>query len=1123
MRKFGRRSMAVLIVLTLLTSLLSNYGVLADEVGEVTIPEEIPSEEVTPEEEYPKDAEYDFTVPGSTVSFLDKDGALMTEKVDWLEGDGVVRKWHVFMYRRDMNDLKLGYTPEGTLFIPHRVYEGDTADLLYVHGNSLFRVTATKQDVQVFDGSALLRELTVSATDGTTVLANSPVYAQTPFGFVHVGNTDADAQLTLYATNGEFTLWVTSHQGYMLSKTFKVTDGVSELSFADAFEDAVEIDVKGRAETAEGADGYVVALGLPGDTDAVNKLTTSYVDPAQTVRVTPGTYSLATAIYLAVPATNTYIDGYYGLWIDLASEQEISQKTEFDFTIEGFEPVFELIDKKETYDVDDLMSFRLYAEHEGGYTIPGEADAENWGDYSVEVTDDGVAYPYTFYWGAFSALYDAYVYRVGNEDVVLHTFTDHDYEQSMPSMLFDTNEREYVVKYYPKWDSMACPALFPENVYYSETFTAAASYVLLSYDEIYLDYLDADGNWQYLYGDDTSIGYRWVFPQEVTEGTLLKMYTSSSEYNSTTYDYEITFDYCFEVLSDELVSKRYTFVPHAEKHKLEFEFVGDSEELQYYNPTATVWVDYQGSMVPLAELYQGNVTLPTGEYVLDAQISYTAWDEDGMEYTEHLEQVVPVNMTEDQSLIFSTEGCVSFMLDGSALTAVGGVMPESVDGDTPGGLIMDFAGGVQSTVSFAGTRVKVYMNELPHSAYVSMLYYDKRNEMNPFSPYVAYEEFMIEDGGVYCFDFAPKTVEIEDGVLYDSEDAVLQLTVKDGCGNPMTEISNLLNTVVVHDPLLSRPYPFVGEDGKPIDYQYVLDVYVRAKGESEYTRFSTTDLQQINLGRLPEGEYEGYAELLLDTYCDEYLTEYPYEKGIMYDEWWGVNRSVHDNVARVLHGTLSNTFAFTVQKGVHEHEFGTWQPDAEVQGQHVRTCACGEQQTEQCKWDNGILTTPPTAQANGEKTYTCSVCKAEKKQAVLRAVITFDGSYATDASKTYVISAEEGGEQFSFVLPESDVLGDHSGYVLIGWKCLQDGMFYTAGEVITGDWETELTFEAEWLILIGEGRHELRPDRWYMAIMENFTIEGDPSIYFGYQLILVEQEETYVFREVEYDKEDMAQ
>jgi len=328
MKTSSRRILTIWIVFAILVSSWSSLA-LGSNATEIEV-DPVPGEEL-PEEEYPKDKEYDFEIPGSTVSFLDKDGELLTETVYWTEGDGVVDEWFVFMYRENQNDLKLGYSPDGTLFIPHRVYEGETADLLYVHDNHLFRVSATKETEQVFDGSALLRKVTVSATDGTTVLANSPVYAQTPYGFVHVGNTDTDAQLTLYSTNGEFTLWVTSHQGYLLSKTFTVTDGVSELSFADAFESAVEIDVKGRAETAEGAPGYVFALGLPGDANAVNKLTTSYVDPAQTVRVTPGTYSLATAIYLAVPETNNYLDGYYGLWIDLAAEQEICPKTEFAF------------------------------------------------------------------------------------------------------------------------------------------------------------------------------------------------------------------------------------------------------------------------------------------------------------------------------------------------------------------------------------------------------------------------------------------------------------------------------------------------------------------------------------------------------------------------------------------------------------------------------------------------------------------------------------------------------------------------------------------------------------------------------------------------------------------------
>ena len=89
-----------------------------------------------------------------------------------------------------------------------------------------------------------------------------------------------------------------------------------------------------------------------------------------------------------------------------------------------------------------------------------------------------------------------------------------------------------------------------------------------------------------------------------------------------------------------------------------------------------------------------------------------------------------------------------------------------------------------------------------------------------------------------------------------------------------------------------------------------------------------------------------------------------------------VANSVGDKVA-----DLQTHFAsISVVEKAHEHSYGAWSKlDDEF---HHRTCACGDEQKEAHKWDDGIVTTPATDTTPGVKTYTCTVCNATKTEEI---------------------------------------------------------------------------------------------------------------------------------------------
>lgn len=88
-----------------------------------------------------------------------------------------------------------------------------------------------------------------------------------------------------------------------------------------------------------------------------------------------------------------------------------------------------------------------------------------------------------------------------------------------------------------------------------------------------------------------------------------------------------------------------------------------------------------------------------------------------------------------------------------------------------------------------------------------------------------------------------------------------------------------------------------------------------------------------------------------------------------------------------------------VPTGPHEHEFSEWEiskaATCVTTGLKTRTCECGEQETEEIArtehvWNDGVITKEPTANANGSRLYTCTVCQANKSEIIPAGTVTAD-------------------------------------------------------------------------------------------------------------------------------------
>lgn len=861
---------------------------------------------------------YDFNIEGSTISFLDKEGNLLTEEAGWSEGENVVHTWHVFMYRETRENLKLGYSTEGKLFLPHTVYEGETADLLYVKDNNMFRVTASKEENQIFDGSKILKSVILKATDGTVTLANAPVYAETPFSFVHMGTTDANGELPINATCGAFKLWVASNEGYILNKSITILEDTIEINFADEIANAVEVDIAGRGEADNKGPGYVVAIGKANETDEANMLTTSYISPEKTVKVTPGKYRVACGVF--VEDQNSKQISYCGLWVDLANSAEISEKTTFDFSIKNFEGKF-VVDKDEVYNVGEYMSCNIYAEDENGYVIPGRAESPYYLQGRVVVVADDKEYPYTFVWDEFSMLYDAYIYSKDNESEVVFRRSDTNEAFELPYTLFDTTEKTYIIKYYPEYDSLTFPDLFPSGEYYAASFKTQAlskdTYRRLETAEYYsyVYYIDENGKQQdakCYFGPDA---YYYTFPSTVQNGDAIVFVKEN--WGERKIDYNIV------TVNNELFDKPYEFKTHSEFSSVNFRVKNGTEETSHQ-------VSYSTSVVLGDEKlcildYESDMKIPYGKYVLNVIAKNETYDEETGE-------TLNVDLISHENIYTISEESHDFNVDCSEYKAFG------IDTSAfysknywPMDNIMK-----QFALHFADGSVRYLdWNTVPLTIHTEMLpeyidgemYYEHVQEMYPFSSYVSVEKIAIEEGQNYKFDFKPSAIEVTgSGQFGNKKNTVLTYKVVDGLGAELNDIWNLLNPQATHRPLMQKEYPFRDANRDPADHQYAVDVYYRLKGSSAYTKKTTANFKEVDLGVLAEGEYEGYMEIDFDVYCEEYLVEYPMEKGICYDEYWGEFNSVYDNVDRVFHGVLKDEFAFTVSEEYNEPE----QPSVEI-------------------------------------------------------------------------------------------------------------------------------------------------------------------------------------------------
>ena len=108
--------------------------------------------------------------------------------------------------------------------------------------------------------------------------------------------------------------------------------------------------------------------------------------------------------------------------------------------------------------------------------------------------------------------------------------------------------------------------------------------------------------------------------------------------------------------------------------------------------------------------------------------------------------------------------------------------------------------------------------------------------------------------------------------------------------------------------------------------------------------------------------------------CNREITEaHKWDKGVVTTPATHTAEGVLTYTCEICKATKTETIEKTP-----EHSFGPWTKRDGDMDYHYRTCACGNEQKEMHKWNDGVITVKPTHTEKGKKLFTCTVCDATK-------------------------------------------------------------------------------------------------------------------------------------------------
>ncbi|MBR4304074.1 MAG: hypothetical protein IKT81_01955, partial [Clostridia bacterium] len=161
------------------------------------------------------------------------------------------------------------------------------------------------------------------------------------------------------------------------------------------------------------------------------------------------------------------------------------------------------------------------------------------------------------------------------------------------------------------------------------------------------------------------------------------------------------------------------------------------------------------------------------------------------------------------------------------------------------------------------------------------------------------------------------------------------------------------------------------------------------EGETTYTCTVCGGTMTEAIAKTTEHEWSEWASTNSTTHireckCGETQSaDHNYDNGVVTKQATHLETGVKTFTCQTCGFVREETIAKTA-----EHSFGSWQSEATVVGKHYRECACGQRETADCTFDDGVVTAEPTYDADGTKTYTCQTCGGIKTESIDKLVKT---------------------------------------------------------------------------------------------------------------------------------------
>ena len=130
------------------------------------------------------------------------------------------------------------------------------------------------------------------------------------------------------------------------------------------------------------------------------------------------------------------------------------------------------------------------------------------------------------------------------------------------------------------------------------------------------------------------------------------------------------------------------------------------------------------------------------------------------------------------------------------------------------------------------------------------------------------------------------------------------------------------------------------------------------------------------IGKIPYGQaFHPLGIRLFVTHVQNYPFPTPVTSISGFDPYTTGKQTVTLSYVAPNNEVLSTTVEVEV---VCEHEFSEWEKIDDTT--HSRSCRCGETETAEHAWDDGVVSTEPSCTVGEEKTFTCSVCGTTRKE-----------------------------------------------------------------------------------------------------------------------------------------------